>query len=65
MFLPHGYNAWLKPFGFGICCLHSLVLNVALQDRPTGNDRLANQCYGQLTLAKELTSDLERDVTFP
>jgi len=65
MFLPHSYNAWLEPFDFGICCLHSLVLYVALQDRLTGDDRLANQSYGQLTLAKDLTSDLEQDVTSP
>ncbi|WP_394934564.1 hypothetical protein [uncultured Ilumatobacter sp.] len=65
MFLPHSYNAWLEPFGFGICCLHSLVLYVALQDRLTGDDRLANQSYGQLTLAKDLTSDLEQDFTSP
>lgn len=65
MFLPHSYNAWLEPFGFGICRLHSLVLYVALQDRLTGDDRLANQSYGQLTLAKDLTSDLEQDFTSP
>jgi hypothetical protein len=44
---------------------HLLPALASAVGRPTGNDRLANQSYGQLTLAKELTSDLERDVTSP